>query len=63
MTTLNLTRRDFELILAALMVTEDAADAFRISLVTLRAAPATDREVVQLAERIFIQVDPDRKIV
>jgi len=56
--TIQLTRRDYCLLLAALLAAEDSPDAFRLSLAVLRQKPATDREVMELGERMLAQLDP-----
>lgn len=60
---LDLSRREFCLLVAGLMSAEDAPDAFSCGLKALGQPAAKDREVVELGERILAQLDPDRKIV
>jgi len=59
---IQLSERDFFLMLAALMITEDAPEAYRCSLAALRQRPATDGEIVELGERILTQLDPQQTL-
>jgi hypothetical protein len=60
--TIQLSRRDYLLLLAALLATEDSPAAFRCSLMALREKPARDREVIELGERMLSVLDPNQKI-
>jgi anthranilate phosphoribosyltransferase len=59
---IQLTRREYCLLLAALLAAEDSPSAFRAGLAALRQKPATDREVTELGERMLDQLDPDKTL-
>ena len=59
---IQLTKREFSLLLAGIMVAEDAPDAFRCGLRALGQPDAKDREVLELGERILKQLDPEGRL-
>ena len=60
--TITLTKRELCLLLAGIMVAEDAPDAYRCGLKALGQPDAQDREVVELGDRILKQLDPENKL-
>lgn len=54
----SLTKRELGLIVAALMSVEDAEDSFNVSLRVVGEAPAGDKEVCELGERLIRLQNP-----
>ena len=59
---IQLTKREFYIVLAALLSTEDCQDSFRASMQALKQEPAKDKEVMTLGERLLKQLDPEERL-
>ena len=56
---ITLSKRDMLIICAALLTVEDAPKEFGVSCQVLRTPKPSDKEVVDLGQRILTQIDPN----